>query len=226
MKLEEASAKLNSLSGVAFSQLFTAEDLQTIRRNKGKTGQLLELALGLKLSSSNLDFSDGELKTNKCDKNGKPLETVFITQISSVIDELLTAKPFIESHLYAKIRNLLYVPVYKGGAPEQWMFLPSRHIDLAEPRFAPLFQIWQQDYVNICNQLKHSIETSDDGFIHTANGRHIQVRSKDAKDSAGRYHPIYSKTYGRYVSNKKHAFYFRKDFMFDLQKIYRGENLL
>ena len=61
---------------------------------KVKTGQLLELSLGMNFSSSNLDFEDGELKTNKCDINGNPRETVFITQISSMIDELLDKKPF------------------------------------------------------------------------------------------------------------------------------------
>ena len=47
--------------------------------NKGKTDQLLELSLGMHLSSSNLDFDDGELKTNTCDAAGNPRETVFIT---------------------------------------------------------------------------------------------------------------------------------------------------
>ena len=67
-------------------------DFETIIKNKGKTGQMLELALGKKLDSFNIDFEDGELKSNKCDATGKPLETVFITQIASVIDELLQKK--------------------------------------------------------------------------------------------------------------------------------------
>ena len=53
------------------------------------------------------------------------------------------------------------------------------------------------------------IETSPDRRIHTSNGQHIQVRSKDSMP----YHPIYSGVYGRYVSNKNHAFYFRKEFV-------------
>lgn len=90
--------------------------------NKGKTGQLLELALGMHLSSTNLDFEDGELKTNKCDAYGNPKETVFITQISSVIDELINQRPFEDTHLYEKISNILYVPVCKDGDPRTWMF--------------------------------------------------------------------------------------------------------
>jgi DNA mismatch repair protein MutH len=67
--------------------------------------------------------------------------------------------------------------------------------------------------------LKQHIETSADGYIHTSNGRHIQVRSKDAKDARGHYHPIYSTTYGRNVSNKNHAFYFQKQFVYDIKKM-------
>lgn len=76
MKLQEACDKLNDLAGIKFRDLFSLADMEQIVINKGKTGQLLELSLGMSLSSSNLDFEDGELKTNKCDVNGNPRETV------------------------------------------------------------------------------------------------------------------------------------------------------
>ena len=97
------------------------------------------------------------------------------------------------------------------------MFLPSIHIDLSSPRYAELRNIWRTDYYSICKQLKHHIETSADGYIHTSNGQHIQVRSKDSQP----YHPIYSDTYGRYVSNKNHAFYFQKQFVYDIKRMSR-----
>lgn len=219
MKLQEACEKLNKLAGIKFKDLFSSADMEEIIINKGKTGQLLELALGMKLSSADLDFEDGELKTNKCDANGKPRETVFITQISAMIDELLAQKKFEDTKLYKKISNILYVPVCKDGTPDNWMFLPSIHVDLSDPKYSGLLEIWKADYYTICNQLKNHIETSQDGFIHTSNGEHIQVRSKDAKDGSGKYHPIYSNTYGRYVSNKNHAFYFKKKFVEDIRKI-------
>ena len=216
MKLKEAQLKIKPLCGIPFSKLFTEDDLQTIIINKGKTGQLLELALGKKLDSRTLDFEDGELKTNKCDKTGKPKETVFITQIASIIDDLISKKPFEQTHLYEKINNILYVSVCKVGDPRDWMFLDAIHIDLLKPEFAPLMDIWREDYYSICNQLKEHIETSPDGFIHTSNGTHIQVRSKDSKP----YHPIYSDIYGRNISNKNHAFYFQKKFVYDIRKAY------
>lgn len=215
MKLKEAQEKILTICNIPFSELFDEEDFPMIIKNKGKTGQLLEMALGKKLDNCNLDFEDGELKSNKCDASGKPLETVFITQISRVIDELLEEKPFEETHLYEKISNILYVPVCKMGDPHDWMFLDAIHIDLSNPCFSSLLETWENDYYSICRQLKNHIETSRDGYIHTSNGTHIQVRSKDLKP----YHPIYSTVYGRNVSNKNHAFYFQKQFVYDIRKM-------
>ena len=131
MRLQEACVRFNKLAGIRFEELFSQNDMNMIIINKGKTGQLLELALGMHLSSTNLDFDDGELKTNKCDNAGNPKETVFITQISSVIDELIQERPFEETHLYEKISNILYVPVCKDGSPKDWMFLPSNRSQFA-----------------------------------------------------------------------------------------------
>ena len=215
MKLKEAQAKILTICNIPFSELFDESDFPMIIRNKGKTGQLLEMALGKKLDNCNLDFEDGELKSNKCDAHGRPLETVFITQIASVIDELLEERPFEETHLYEKINNILYVPVCKEGDPHDWMFLDAIHIDLSDPRFSSLLKIWEDDYYSICRQLNEHINTSSDGYIHTSNGTHIQIRSKDAQP----YHAIYSRKYGRYVSNKNHAFYFQKQFVYDIRKM-------
>lgn len=217
MRLEEAKIRLNQLSEIPFGELFSQKDMHSIIINKGKTGQLLELALGLHLSNRYLDFVDGELKTNKCDAFGNPLETVFITQISGMIDELIQQQRFESTYLYKKISNILYVPVCKDGDPYNWMFMPSIHINLRLPQFKELLDIWRDDYYSICQQLCDHIELSDDGFIHTSNGNHIQVRSKDSQP----YHPIYSTIYGRYVSNKNHAFYFKKQFVFDIKRMIR-----
>lgn len=209
MKLEEALVRIKPHIGKKFREILTEDDMQDIIKNKGKSGQLLEILLGLKNTNTPLDFEDGELKTNKCDKVGKPLETMFITQISGLIDELLENKDFYESKLYKKIKNLLYVPISKDGQPAEWFVLNAIHIDLDEPRFGNLRKQLEKDYYEICKQLKNHIDTSSDGFIHTSNGEFIQIRSKDSKP----YFPIHSDIYGKYVSNKNHAFYFKKEFM-------------
>lgn len=215
MKLEEACRRFNQIAGIRFGDLFNPADMNTIIVNKGKTGQLLELSLGMKLSNNNLDFEDGELKTNKCDANGNPKETVFITQISSIIDELIERKSFEETHLYKKISNILYVPVCKEGRPEDWMFLQSIHVDIKEPRFIELIDLWRQDYYLICEGIKNDIDNRPDHFIHTVSGKHLQIRSKDSKP----YHPIYSQIYNCEVSNKNYAFYFKKQFVYDIRKM-------
>lgn len=215
MRLEEANRRFNEIAGIPFAELFSRSELEYIIINKGKTGQLLELALGLHLSSTNLDFEDGELKTNKCDSRGYPLETVFVTQISGVIDELIQEVPYERTHLFEKTSNILYVPVCKEGALETWMFLPSIHVDVQTRQFNEFVDIWRDDYYSICRQLRYHIEHSPDGFIHTSNGTHLQIRSKDAQP----YRPIYSGVYGRYVSNKNHAFYFQKQFVHDIHRL-------
>ena len=214
MRLAEAKARLEHFINRPFGSIFTGANYDWII-NKGKAGQALEIVLGLQNTPNPLDFEDGELKTNKCDAHGNPKETVFISQILSVIDDMFRQKPFEETHLFHKISNILYVPVCKDGNPRDWMFLEPIHIDLSEPRFAELKRIWRDDYYSICQQLKRHVETSPDGFIHTSNGRHIQIRSKDSQP----YHPIYSTVYGRFVSNKNHAFYFQKQFVYDIKSM-------
>lgn len=209
MKLKDAMLCLEDLKGKKFKELFTEEQLKDIIKNKGKSGQIIELAIGLKNTNVTLDFEDGELKTNKCDHTSKPLETMFITQISKMMDELLIEKPFEESKLFKKITNLLYVPICKEGNPHNWFIIDAININLNEDKHFELKKQLEEDYYTVCRQLKEHIENSEDGFIHTSNGRYIQVRSKDSKP----YFPIHSDIYGLNVSNKNHAFYFKKDFM-------------
>ncbi|WP_139904811.1 MutH/Sau3AI family endonuclease [Clostridium thermarum] len=215
MRLEEAVIRITPHIGKKFGEIMNENDMQDIIKNKGKSGQLLEILLGLKNSNTTLDFEDGELKTNKCDKTGKPLETMFITQISGLIDELLEEKDFYESKLYKKIKNLLYVPISKDGQPTDWFVISATHVNLELPKFRDLREQLEKDYYSICRQLKKHIETSSDGFIHTSNGEFIQIRSKDSKP----YFPIYSVTYKKHVSNKNHAFYFKKEFMKYIREI-------
>lgn len=89
--------------------------------NKGGVGQFIE-KIGLNNTSALTDFADGELKTNKADTDGAPLETMFISQISSNFDQLISDQiSFEDSWIYQKIKNLLYVPICKvDNNPDQW----------------------------------------------------------------------------------------------------------
>lgn len=207
MKLNEANSYFRSIANVPFEKLFSAEDLSGIIRDKGRAGKLLERAIGLANTSANRDFEDGELKTNKCNASGNPLETIAITQISSHIDDLIAAVPFENTWLYEKISNMLYIPVCKDGDTKEWFFQPSIHIDLTNEIYADILNQLKADYEYICSQIK---KTCDEGKkMSTINGQYIQIRTKDSGGS----HPIVSKTYNRIVSDSNRAFYFKKEFI-------------
>lgn len=211
MKLCEAKKQIDKLANIPFCEYLKPEIFQDtmLKLNKGRTGQLLELTIGLRLTNSTLDFEDGELKTNKCDRYGKPLETMFITQTSSIIDDLLSYKNFYKSKLYTKLQHLLYVPISKDGPQSEWMFLPCIEVDLSHPMYSDLAEQLEEDYYSICDQFNDMLRISSTSMLHTANGKFIQIRTKDSKP----YHPIYSDKYQRNVSDKNRAFYFKKEFM-------------
>ena len=209
MKLIEARKKIEELAYIPFKKYLTEEQFNNIVINKGKTGQILELTIGLQLSNTTLDFEDGELKTNKCNQYGHTTETMFITQVASSIDNLLTSQPFLDSKLYKKIQHLLYVPISKDGTPDEWMFLNPIEINLKLPKYRELAQQLETDYYDICDILNDQLCRSSTATLHTANGKFIQIRTKDSKP----YHSIYSTTYNRVISDKNRAFYFRTEFM-------------
>ncbi len=216
MKLAEAVPLLKEACGVPFKKLFEdhPEDLYT---NKGNVGQMLLKLIGLKLDSNLTDFEDGELKTNKTRPDGRPRETIFITQISRTIDTLVgePRTPFEVSNVYEKVKNLLVVPVVKDAPmTKDWYFLNVAHINLEKN--PQLRDQLESDYHVICDQLVQHIENGRDGLIHTANGYYLQTRTKASKNSEGTYTPIFSKTYRRAIANKNHAFYFQKRFMLDV----------
>lgn len=210
MKLEVALNKLKSekIIDVPFKVLFKDVSIDVV--NKGRVGQLLELLLGLENGNNLLDFEDGELKTNKAKINGLPDETMFITQIASHVDELLSGLEFEKSWLYNKIKRMIYLPVVKIGEPTEWYF---KHPILFEIENSPDFkEQLREDYYKIMDKMKEDIQK--DGRIHTSSGKYIQIRTKDSKP----YHPIFSDLYKKEISDKNYAFYFKKAFMTDLLK--------
>lgn len=209
---ENKGRKLGDLKA-EYQQKFPEYLPYDMKINKGGVGQFLEKLIGLENTSNNIDFSDGELKTNKVDATGKPLETMFISQISRSFDDLISdSSSFIDSWIYQKISNMLYVPICKvGDNADDWYIQAAYHISLENNQ--DIYQQLEIDFLNIRHQLKNHIETSGSGLIHTSNGRFIQIRSKDSKRANGLYNPIYSDIYKRHISDKNHAFYFKKEFM-------------
>ncbi|UNK05507.1 hypothetical protein MN210_00825 [Psychrobacter raelei] len=216
MRLEEVFDKLPKLYNKPFSELKLEEDISGFSINKGNTGQFLQALLDMPNNSDLTDFDDGELKTNKTRIDGTPDQTMFITQISRDFDSLFF-EDLESNRLLDKISNLLYLPVVKpvGSDPEDWYFLPAHHIDSRNNEV--LKNLYLQDFLTIKEKVLDDLENSSDGFIHTANGKYIQIRSKDSMKKDGTYNPIYSQKLGREVSNKNHAFYFKRQFMLAVQ---------
>jgi len=214
MKLEEAIPKIEKIVGVKFKDLYTIDELKDIKIAKGNTGKLLEKIIGLPAGNTLRDFENGELKTNKCDETGKPLETMFISQISNRFDELLDENlEFKNSWIYKKIQRLLYVPVVKiDKNPNNWYFLKTVFIDISQND--DLYNQLKSDFEQIKQKVINDVN-SGDKFIHTSSGKYIQIRTKDAKP----YNPIFSDKLNREVSNKNFAFYFKKDFMKEINPI-------
>ena len=213
MRLAEAIPPLERACNKPFRDLFPGHSLD-LRTNKGNVGQLLLRYLGLPLDSARRDFEDGELKTNKADRNGMPVETMFITQISEVFDGLVSVPSvsWERSSLHEKISNLVFLPVVKDAEfVADWYFVRVIHVK-SGPGTA-LFEVLKKEYESICRGLVEHIEVGRDGMLHTTNGPagYIQVRTKDSKP----YHPIYSRRHGRYISDKNFSFYFMKKFMED-----------
>ncbi len=212
MKLNDAYKKLINLKGKTVGEILSKfeSSVKEFKINKGGIGQMLLLYLGLPLDSKLTDFVDGELKTNKTDSKGNSKETIFITQILSTIDELIddTPKSFWNSNLFKKIKNVIVVGICKDDDDiGKWKFTFCYNFSYKENK--KLYDQFKKDYESICEKLKDHIQNSKDNYIHTSSGKFIQIRSKDSKP----YHPIYSKKYKKYVSNKNHAFYFLKDFI-------------
>lgn len=205
MLLEEACSRLSAVQkNLAFGELFSKSDLA----NKGRSGQLLELALGLNLSNKHLDFDNGELKSFKCHKDGRPAETIAITQILSHIEDLISQKPFKESWIFQKISNVLYVPIGKDSDnPSDWVLLPEVHLNLTDESCADILKQLEEDYNLICSKIRQYCDAGKN--IHTISGKYLQIRSKDSVP----YHPIFSSSYNRYISDKNYAFYFKTDYV-------------
>jgi DNA mismatch repair protein MutH len=213
MRINDILPKLQKLVNRPFSEIFNKQDMHDIIVAKGRSGLLLEKALGLPQGTNLTDFEDGELKTNKSRGDGTPLETMFITQISRHVDELFNIVSFDQTWLYKKIKRILYVPVVKEDeSPLNWYF--KHYYDVRIEPDNPFYSQIKKDYHTISQNIIKNVEHGD-GMLHTSSGRFIQIRTKDAEP----YTPIFSNKYKKYVSNKNFAFYFRKDFMLEVQRL-------
>lgn len=209
MKINEGYSIISRIPAKPFGELFTPIQMKDIRKNKGKTGQLLETAiLHLGLSNKHLDFEDGELKSNKVRADGSPDETMFICQISKIFDALMEEELNPRTtDIYDKIRHMIYVAVDKSSKDEaNWKIHHCRLINETDMRYQDFYNQCAIDILTIFKQVKNSLKDPSK-MLHTMNGRYLQIRTKDSQP----YHPIFSNTFSRYVSDKNFAIYMTKE---------------
>lgn len=207
--LEEALEELRKLKGKKFGD-FASPDLI----NKGSAGQAIEQAIGINLSSDLLDFSNGELKSNKF-LNGRPAETLAVTQVGHSLAEIMIQESWENCKVRNKINSFIFLPIHKDlQNPMEWVVGEATHFE--EGKFPEQYEKLSEDYVSVAAQIKSAIEAK--GRLHTFNGpnKYLQIRTKDSKRKDGRYNPI--KYGGLQISDKNYAFYIRKGFLEDVLK--------
>ena len=161
------------------------------KTNKGKRGQLLELALGIANTSKLTDCVDGELKSFT---QG---ESIAVTQLKHILPQIFANIPIYRTKLGIKTQQTLFV-----GFDRDNNFIGSTTLT---PESAPKhFEQLEQDFHDICDAILDAYY--DKKELHTVTGRNglLQIRTKDSKYK-GKYHPIIWK--GQQLSDKGFAFY-------------------
>ena len=156
------------------------------KTNKGKRGQLLELALGIANTSKLTDCVDGELKSFT---QG---ESIAVTQLKHILPQIFANIPIYRTKLGIKTQQTLFV-----GFDRDNNFIGSTTLTPeSDPKH---FEQLEQDFHDICDAILDAYY--DKKELHTVTGRNglLQIRTKDRKYK-GKYHPIIWK--GQQLSDK------------------------
>lgn len=114
ISLNELITRANDIAGLSLGELADTYSMnvpEDLTRHKGWVGQILEFALGATASSKptpDFELLGVELKTIPISKNGKPLETTFIT--STPLLNISGAK-WEHSTVKKKLNHVLWVPI-------------------------------------------------------------------------------------------------------------------
>jgi DNA mismatch repair protein MutH len=206
LNTENAFSEISKISGKTFKELGLTDD----QINKGGTGQNLMLKIGLTLTSDLLDTTDGEIKSTMF-VNNKPKETVAVSQLQHLLEEIVNKIDWNKSSLYEKLYRTIYVPVHKDSKdPLDWYYGEPVLIEHAES--SKLSDGLKEDYEFISSEIRKIIKNKEK--IHTISGPNsfLQIRTKASKSvTTGKYTPMIYK--GHQLSDKYYAFYLRKEFL-------------
>jgi len=234
MYLNEALSIIQNIPGIHFDILFEKypDIFKNFDINKGKTGQILQkYILGLDLDSKRLDFIDGELKTIGWYKSRNlPKETMDITKLNEDLDDFLLGTPYKESHVYQKMKNVILVPAmgYANSSsssrfnPKDRYFLAPIHINENMLQYKEFYEQLEKDYYTIQQTLVNELDNG--GYIHTINGKYLQIRPHDSIKKI-----VFSKVYNRIITKDElsytYGFYLKKDGIKAILKINPVEDI-
>lgn len=217
MNIETAIKRILEIEKIPLGEIFSDElrsEIANGKINKGYSGQILELAIGLELGTSLKDLDDGEIKTTII-KNDYTKESIPITMLNHLLEEIKTQLDWVETKVFHKIQNFLIVPCHKNSSNwREWYFDKPIHISLAS--HPKLYSKFEEDYVYISKKIREVINNSS--TIHTTNGPNyfLQIRTKDNKP----YRPL--EFNGKVLSTKRHAIFFTSRFIREIVDFYRG----
>ncbi len=204
--LEELSSRASLIAGLFLSELADACQIDVpadLKGDKGWVGRLIERSLGA--FSKNLPVPDFErlgieLKTLPVDRQGKVLETTYVTMVP-LLD--LEDRKWESSTVAHKLAKVLWVPI-----------LAERSIDISE-RMVGQAILWSPN-VEELGQLKKDwrshIETIRDGYVESISARDgevLQIRPKAAKALDRRW--SVDEDGGAIMTNPR-GFYLRRSF--------------
>lgn len=179
--INDLLSRAENIAGLTLEQLAQQHSLQvpeTLVRNKGWIGNLLEISLGASAGSKpEQDFPELgiELKTIPIDRNGKPLETTFVC-VTPLIG--ITGLTWQQSNVCNKLSRVLWVPI-----------LAEKNLAISQRVIGTPF-LWQPDDIQATQlqsdweEIMEIIALGQVESITARTGQVIQLRPKGANSKA------------------------------------------
>jgi DNA mismatch repair protein MutH len=176
LERQEAIIQLEKLVGLDLRALAEKLDVKLSgdgRRNKGWAGHVIERYLGLPINSSQSpNFGSWELKVVPLRDRGGTLfikETMAITMIDPYE---VSRKPFLESHLYSKLRKIVICSrIFESVDEVRSVLYSVSEFDLGNQ---DVFRQVEQDY----EEVRSVILSKGFGALSGSMGKLVQPRTK------------------------------------------------
>lgn len=212
--VQELMQRADALAGLTLGEIADVAEVRVpsdFKREKGWTGQLLEVCLGATAGSkTQQDFATlgVELKTIPIDQLGRPLETTYVCYAP------LTNIAGIEWHasnVKNKIRQVLWVPI--DGRRE----IPPRERTVATPFLWTPNAAQDNQLKADWEELMELIAIGQIENVTARQGQYLQLRPKAA--NGGALTDAIGKG-GQMIQTRPRGFYLKKAFTADILKAY------